>query len=146
VARELGFVGRGLGQPVLEAIGKHRDRHERLLEVVRGDRGEVGEVGVGALELLVSALERCRHGVEPAGEVADLVGAIAGHTDVEPPTADLAHGPGHGDDGADDGATHGEQEEEAEPEHERDGRARGRRGARTRHGRPRSGGARCCWR
>ena len=60
---------------LVEALGEHLrvhpDRHQRALEVVRGDRGVVLELAVGALEVLgavgqlhAAALQRGRHRVE----------------------------------------------------------------------------------
>ena len=81
----------------LQQLGVHRDRRQRRLQVVRGDRGEllelgVGarELGVGALELGLAALERVGHRVEAAREVADLVLAARRHAGRQIPGRELA--------------------------------------------------------
>ena len=70
----------------LEQLGVHRDRRQRRLQVVRGHRRELLELGVGAqqlgvrsLELGLAALERVGHRVEAARELADLVVAVGRH-------------------------------------------------------------------
>ena len=61
--------GRGVG---LQQVGEAAHGVDRRTQVVGGERGELGEVGVGALELARAEVER---GVGPAG--TGIGGALA---------------------------------------------------------------------
>ena len=86
---------------LLEQLAEARDLAQRLLQVVRGDVGELLELGVGALEVFLGGLQRLQlgddpraHRVDVGAELDDLPRAPALDRALEVAAGDVAHAPG----------------------------------------------------
>ena len=73
-----------------QVVGAAPDRIERVPHLVGDHRGQPPQRRglLGAHELVPVGRQRCGHGVERLGELADLVAPVHGQADVEVPPGD----------------------------------------------------------